>query len=95
MLDLVVRNGEIIDGTGQRRYRGDLGVRGGRVVAVGACDEPARREIDATDLIVAPGFIDIHTHFDSQVFWDPTLGPSPTAGASRAIQDDSSVGRVG
>jgi len=76
MLDCVIRGGMIVDGTGADARPGDIGVRDGRIVAIGVVDEPARQEIDASGKIVAPGFVDIHTHYDAQAFWDGTLSPS-------------------
>src|ERR1700722_15361790 len=69
-LDLVVRNGTIVDGSGMGRYRADVGVADGRIVEIGRIRAPAQRTINADGLIVAPGFIDGHTHMDAQVNWD-------------------------
>ena len=71
MYDLVIRNGTIVDGTGMPKYRGDVGIVGDRIAAIGRIPEKGKEEIDATGHVVSPGFIDGHTHMDAQVFWDP------------------------
>lgn len=85
MLDLVITGGELVDGTGAARRRADVGIRGGRVVAIGAIQEDAAETVDATGRIVAPGFVDVHTHYDAQVFWDGALTPSPLHGITTAL----------
>src|SRR5919197_4470284 len=73
--DLVIKNGVVIDGSGLPRYRADVGVRHGRIVAIGRIRDGARQVLDAEGHVVAPGFIDGHPHMDAQIFWDP-LGTS-------------------
>src|SRR5471032_1988293 len=69
--DLIVRNGMIVDGSGLPRYRGDVGVKDGKIVEIGRISSSAKETVDAEGHIVAPGFVDGHTHMDAQIFWDP------------------------
>ncbi|MBT3373452.1 MAG: D-aminoacylase [Rhodospirillaceae bacterium] len=85
MYDLKISNGTIIDGTGAPAIQGDLGIKDGKVVAMGEAPDAATREIDAQGQVVCPGFVDIHTHYDAQVLWDRNLTVSPWHGVTTAV----------
>ena len=91
-MDLIIRGGTIIDGSGGAPYKGDLSIEGGRIREVGQCTGSATREIDATGCIVTPGFVDIHTHFDGQATWDPYLAPSSQHGVTSLLMGNCGVG---
>jgi len=92
MHDLVFRGGTLVDGTGAPAATGDLAVDGGRLAQVGGKAGPARREVDASGCLVAPGWVDVHTHYDGQVTWDPYLTPSSWHGVTTVVMGNCGVG---
>jgi N-acyl-D-amino-acid deacylase len=99
MFDLKIIGGTVVDGTGAERYRADIGIKDGAIVDVvrrGADDQAmageAAETIDATGKVVAPGFVDIHTHYDGQVSWDGLLEPSSGHGVTTVVTGNCGVG---
>ncbi len=90
--DLVIRNGTIVDGSGGVPYQGDVAVSGGLIAAVGSVEGAGGREIDAAGLLVAPGFVDLHTHYDGQAVWSDRLNPSSSHGVTTAVVGNCGVG---
>ena len=92
MFDLAIRNGTVIDGSGSAGKVCDVGIKGDRIVAVGADIGEAREDIDAEGLLVTPGWVDVHTHYDGQVTWDPMLTPSSWNGVTTVVMGNCGVG---
>jgi N-acyl-D-amino-acid deacylase len=92
MHDIVIRGGTIVDGTSKSRFTGDVGISGDQISEVGGKLGPGRREMDASGLLVTPGWVDVHTHYDGQAMWDPMLSPSCWHGVTTAMFGNCGVG---
>jgi N-acyl-D-amino-acid deacylase len=92
MFDLLIENGLVVDGTGKSGRRANVAIADGRIAEIGAVDGSARKTIDAADLVVAPGFIDPHTHYDAQICWDGALTPSSWHGVTSVVMGNCGVG---
>ncbi len=90
--DLLVKNGTVVDGTGAPRYHADVAVADGKIVEIGEVSGSAERVIDASDLVVAPGFVDPHTHYDAQICWDTLTTPSSWHGVTSLVMGNCGVG---
>ena len=91
--DILIRNGTIVDGTGRPAYRADLAIEAGRIAEIGSIQNgTAAKVIDASELIVAPGFIDPHTHYDGQICWDPLVTCSSWHGVTTVVMGNCGVG---
>src|SRR4026209_1190530 len=84
--DIIIKDGLVVDGTGAQRYRADVGIRDGRIARIGRLKTlDAAQALDARGMIVAPGFVDLHTHYDAQLFWDPYLSLSGWHGVTSVV----------
>jgi N-acyl-D-aspartate/D-glutamate deacylase len=94
MYELLIRGATVVDGLGRDPRRADVAVNGGRIAAIGEFGADAAEIIDAGGLTLMPGIIDIHTHYDAQVTWDPTLSPSPSLGVTTVVTGNCGFGIV-
>ena len=90
--DLLIKNGVIVDGSGMPGFRGDVAIKNGKIAELGKLSSAAARTVDADGQVVAPGFVDNHTHFDAQVTWDPLCSFSPQHGATTVVFGNCSLG---
>ncbi|MGD8416579.1 MAG: amidohydrolase family protein, partial [Pseudomonadales bacterium] len=91
MYDLIIKNGLIVDGSGLPAYTADVAIADGRIAKIGRIDASAKRSIDATGRVVAPGFIDPHTHFDAQLLWDGYAKPALSHGVTTIVPGNCSL----
>src|SRR5262249_8370313 len=92
MHDIVIRGGTVVDGTGKPRFDADVAIDGEFVIAIGSDIGPGKQEIDARGKIVAPGWVDVHTHYDGQATWDQEMAPSSWHGVTTVIMGNCGVG---
>jgi len=92
MYDLIIRGGTIVDGSGEEKFTGDIAIQGDKIAAVGTIAESGHQEIDAQGLMVTPGWVDVHTHYDGQATWDPILAPSSWHGVTTVVMGNCGVG---
>ena len=92
MHDTVIRGGTIVDGTGAERFVGDVAIDDGKITSVGGKAGPAKQDVDADGLLVTPGWVDVHTHYDGQATWDPVLAPSSWQGVTTVLMGNCGVG---
>ena len=94
MVDLVIRGATVVDGLGNDPKRADVAVKDGRIAAIGSVSDKGNETVDADGLVLAPGIVDVHTHYDAQVTWDATLSPSPSLGVTTAVIGNCGFGIV-
>lgn len=92
MLDMIIRGGMVFDGALNQPYTADIGIRDGHIASIGEISESAAQVVDATGLIITPGFVDVHTHYDGQATWDPYLTPSCLHGVTTVVMGNCGVG---
>ena len=92
MPDLVFRDAQIVDGTGRKAYAADVAVEGDRISEIGSVSSRGTREIEASGLLLTPGFVDVHTHYDGQATWDDSLAPSFAHGVTTVVTGNCGVG---